>query len=67
MLTNLLPTLDLLCVAGDKPEPSIATLDLARHLSNRGITFVWTVQEFEERLLSYLRNQRKSREMLQGL
>ncbi|KAH9164284.1 hypothetical protein EDB89DRAFT_2017780 [Lactarius sanguifluus] len=52
---KLLPALDLLCL-NNYSESSVSELDTAFRISGRSVTFVKTVEEFEERLGSYSNN-----------
>ena len=53
MVDEVLPCLDLLCVAG-QPASSIEKFTTARRLSDHPVTIVETETEFDERLESYI-------------
>jgi hypothetical protein len=53
MFADVLPSLDLLCLAGE-PESSIEKFVAARRLSDRPVTVVDTEEDFDTRLESYI-------------
>ena len=53
MVNEVLPSLDLICVAG-QPASSIEKFTAARRLSGHPVTVIETEKEFDERLESYV-------------